>query len=270
MSASNSIDRKKLTRAIKLAKVHEIHRLTRKMKQLKAKKGTEEQLQKNQRKANNLVNHMDIIKDFDPDHVVTAILDDDVDKQDDDMTRSRLLQRLVNSKPIQDVYRQDAITRKTRKHSNMGSKRNISARQTDVKSSKQSKSSQKLESRKFSDIGNKNKALKSVYTSALNSDSSEIGDKKKNRLGQRQRQQLWIEKYGKEAKCLKKQNKSNKIKNVPREDKKRIKKVETASNQESSNLHPSWAASKLKKQQTAAISAFQGKRTLFNDDDDEN
>ncbi|EDV29638.1 uncharacterized protein TRIADDRAFT_52242 [Trichoplax adhaerens] len=82
MSASNSIDRKKLTRAIKLAKVHEIHRLTRKMKQLKAKKGTEEQLQKNQRKANNLVNHMDIIKDFDPDHVVTAILDDDVDKQD--------------------------------------------------------------------------------------------------------------------------------------------------------------------------------------------
>ncbi|EDV29637.1 uncharacterized protein TRIADDRAFT_52241 [Trichoplax adhaerens] len=177
----------------------------------------------------------------------------------------------------------------------MGSKRNISARQTDVKSSKQSKNSQKLESRKFSDIGNKNKALKSVYTSALNSDSSEIGDKKKNRLGQRQRQQLWIEKYGKEAKCLKKQNKSNKIKNVPREDKKRIKKVETASNQgtaclstccfplqevgryyflcffsESSNLHPSWAASKLKKQQTAAISAFQGKRTLFNDDDDEN
>lgn len=36
---------------------------------------------------------------------------------------------------------------------------------------------------------------------------------------------------------------------------------------EPSSLHPSWAASKLKKQQAAAISAFQGKKTTFSDDD---
>ncbi|ORX48365.1 hypothetical protein BCR36DRAFT_329337 [Piromyces finnis] len=122
-------------------------------------------------------------------------------------------------------------------------------------------------------LGVSNKNYDSMFMSSLNggvddyysSDDDETNDiieekrpKKKNRMGQRERQKLWEKNFGKNANHLKK----------ARELKLKEKKKEKTSKLPD-NLHPSWEAKRLMKEKSKIVE-FTGKKVTFDDDDDDN
>jgi len=117
------------------------------------------------------------------------------------------------------------------------------------------------------------KSYDSMFMSSLNggvdddyySDEDSASDiieekrpKKKNRMGQRERQKLWEKNYGKNANHLKK----------AREMKLKEKKKDKDSKLPE-NLHPSWEAKRLMKEKSKIVE-FSGKKITFDDDDDNN
>jgi len=113
-----------------------------------------------------------------------------------------------------------------------------------------------------------NKSYDSMFMNSLNGgnddfyssedDASDIIEekrpKKKNRMGQRERQKLWEKNYGKNANHLKK----------ARELKLKEKKKEKRNKLE--NLHPSWEAKRLMKEKSKIVE-FTGKKITFGDEE---
>ena len=93
---------------------------------------------------------------------------------------------------------------------------------------------------------------------------------KKNRRGQRARQQMWEKVHGKGAKHLQK-NRTGIKKREGKEPQKQIRKVQPqhSLNQKSADesLHPSWEAMKKKRSQETLKVEFKGQKITFDDSD---
>ncbi|XP_028400338.1 serum response factor-binding protein 1-like isoform X2 [Dendronephthya gigantea] len=95
--------------------------------------------------------------------------------------------------------------------------------------------------------------------------------KSSNRMGQRARQRLWKEQYGKKANHFKSNDKNTN----PKQDRKKAeRKTSTKGNKRKDNSvdetlnHPSWEASKRRKmQQNISKTKFQGQKITFDDSD---
>ncbi|KAJ3110016.1 hypothetical protein HK100_003175 [Physocladia obscura] len=128
---------------------------------------------------------------------------------------------------------------------------------------KQLKSTKKMES---AFVGNLNEGFSDVSFSGDEDDGDDDSglkkrDKeekkaKKNRMGQRARQQIWEKEYGKNANHMLKK----KIE-PPAFKKPAPQKIEE-------NLHPSWAAKRAQKQQAGPVE-FSGKKVVFGGDDED-
>jgi len=96
--------------------------------------------------------------------------------------------------------------------------------------------------------------LSTLDESELNRNSNKVGDgiSKRNRMGQRARRQMFEKMYGKDA---------NHIKNGSEAE----EKLNTKQNDADKSVHPSWQASREKKQKLSAAK-FEGTRVQFEND----
>lgn len=97
---------KMFRRDLKRAKVFAIHYLTRRIRLLRHKRGTEQQIEKNTRKAERFQEEIECIKDLDVNIVLKKIQDQvpdisDKTKDGSQDVKERALARLMSSKPIQ-------------------------------------------------------------------------------------------------------------------------------------------------------------------------
>ncbi|KAI9209845.1 BUD22-domain-containing protein [Polychytrium aggregatum] len=128
--------------------------------------------------------------------------------------------------------------------------------------------------RKASDTAPTSKFITSLAGAASDESDPEDGQSKKNRMGQRARRELAEKKYGRNAKHLiaeKEKRKTEYLLKRPAKPgiaadrpAKRVR-VDDGDKRTGTKLHPSWEA---KQKQRQAISAYQGKKTVFSGDND--
>ncbi|ORX77534.1 hypothetical protein BCR32DRAFT_270606 [Anaeromyces robustus] len=140
-----------------------------------------------------------------------------------------------------------------------------------AKAKKQKSNSIDFNSEDEDDNGLTSKSYDSMFMSSLNgeeneysSDEESLSDfieekrpKKKNRMGQRERQKLWEKNYGKNANHLKKAREM-KLKEAKKEKNNKLPE----------NLHPSWEAKRLLKEKSKIVE-FTGKKITFDDNDED-
>ncbi|CAB3992146.1 Hypothetical predicted protein [Paramuricea clavata] len=319
---------KALRRDIKRAKIFAVQHLTRRIKMLKNKRGTEQQVEKNTRKATRFYEELEYIKELDIDTVIKKIQNKD---SSDSMVvtaeevEQRALDRLISSKPIQDHLKlsnttcakiqsslNDPAVRSAKKaktklklkqenltiptiptsipssasdNDSCQSDNEIELERTPSSFFVQSLSSvKKRDPHSTRQNGKPGKQKENNLNNKSRSNKKPQKERKKssNRMGQRARQRVWKEQYGKKANHVKSSDKMAK----PKQDKTR-KKLMTNANQkrrqetnmnkgakrkgnsvEETASHPSWEASKRRKlQQNISQTKFQGQKITFDDSD---
>ena len=312
-----SVNTKALQRDIKRAKLFAIQHLTRRIKMLKTKRGTEQQVEKNTRKVARFEEELEYLKELNIDIVIKKIQNKDfTDATVAAEIQRHALDRLISSKPIRG-HLQQAKTTSTKRQSSKNDQdfsekssklqpnqehfiqANISPRSSvsdndpvlsDAKLERSPTSffigslsmGKKREQPKTKRNRQSEKLKENNLNSELRNDKKPQKERKKssNRMGQRARQRLWKEQYGKKAKHIKASDKTAKPKYKTREklttngnknlkkESKTNKGVKRKPESVEKASHPSWEASKRRKlQQNISETKFQGQKITFNDSD---
>ena len=313
-----SANTKALQKDIKRAKLFAIQHLTRRIKMLKNKRGTEQQVEKNTRKAARFEEELEYLKELNINIVIKKIQDKDfTDSTVAAKIQQRALDRLISSKPIQGHLQQAKSTYTKRQSSkndrdfSMKSSKLQPKQEYFIQANISPPSSASDNDSILSDVeleriptsffvgslstGKKReqprtKRNRQCETQKENNLNSKLRNDKKpqkerkkssNRMGQRARQRLWKEQYGKRAKHIKTSDKTGKPKYKTREkvttngDQKLTKESKTnkgvkkqAESVKEEASHPSWEASKRRKlQQNISETKFQGQKITFDDSD---
>lgn len=307
-------DTKMLRRDLKRAKVFAIHYLTRRIRLLKNKRGTEQQIEKNTRKAGRFQEEIECIKDLDV-NIVLKKIDDKLDIADVTQNgfqdvEERALARLMSSKPIQnrlkdttdkkDISRSPdttdvlSITKIRQKSSaklswkkSKSKTQNLSSTEQTITSSDDALDSS--EENSDEDLGMERMStsffVESMASFMEDDDDADETKKRKekkdkkgtkrasNRLGQRARQRLWKDRYGKLANHVKSDDKIKRTRKREKlkPDQKRTKQAKIAKPKkgvQETASHPSWEASKRRKlEQNISQTQFQGEKIIFEDSD---
>lgn len=288
-----------LKREFKKAKLFEVRRVVRRIRQLRNKKGTSTEVEKNHRKASRFEKELEFMKEAEVAEILIQISGSDnkdelVGREDREL-RNRALQRIVSSVPIQRFL--------NKKDSSESNKELKKARITPNKSPRLTRDTEErdegLDSVSFEAPESKPKNLASVFVTSMSSASissdqqvnakarkkgklkekgkkSKEKNKVKNRMGQRGRQKVWENLYGREAKHLKKQKlqeSSLETEVIPTSNKflKKKSKQKLPPNAKQSvdeKLHPSWQAMKKRKLEQSIKVEFKGQKIKFGDDSD--
>ena len=237
----------KLQRLAKKQKLFLIQKLSRRNKQLKSKKGSDQQLKKNQRKVERLCVRINELKALDLKTVTETVINNNFKHLDnEDCAEAYFINELLGSKSefMNFVNSLNGLLEdKIERSSEVGQK----------------------EKSNFKSNNHTDHVLESIFST------------KKNRPGQRERRKKWEEMYGKKAKHLNSSSvcKKNPVK-LDQSDK--LKSIESAQKimkrlKSSSNVrekeHPSWAAKRKQAADCNKIHMFSGKKTIFNDSDDD-
>lgn len=187
------------------------------------------------------------------------------------ITKTCMAEIINDIKKVIEVFDQNKIEKSITLDDKPKPKSRKRKKKSKVKKQKQNNDSMDFNSEDEDDNsqGLINKSYDSMFMNSLNGgnndfyssedDASDIIEekrpKKKNRMGQRERQKLWEKNYGKNANHLKK----------ARELKLKEKKKEK-SNKLPENLHPSWEAKRLMKEKSKIVE-FKGKKITFGDEE---
>ena len=246
----------KMQRLAKKRRLFLVQKLTRRIKVLKGKKGTEQQISKNQRKVERLLTKLDELKQLNLEAVIADLVSENFTAPSDPESSTTCW---FKSELLLDKFSFMAFVNPL-----LGlepeRKRPPNFKDWETKKKQPPPSSHRPQYKEQDD-----EVLRDILTV------------KKNRAGQRARRKQWEEKYGEKAKHLAgEQRKKKGEKRKPQkaeegpsaqEIMKRLKAEEKVKRTERSE-HPSWLAKKQQASKSAQIDVFTGTKTTFDDDSD--
>ena len=253
----------KMQRLAKKRRLFLVQKLTRRIKVLKGKKGTEQQVSKNQRKVDRFVSKLDDMKQLNLEILIAELVTDNFTRPKDPESSTSCW---FKSELLEDRF------------SFMAYVNPLLGKEVERKPRPQPK-----RERPKMEVADQ---IKKPYKEEEDEVLQDILTTKKNRPGQRARQKQAEEKYGEKAKHLtlskpqqKQQGKSggkgNQVGGKRKQDAppsaqeimKRLKAEEKIKRTEKSE-HPSWLAKKQQASQSAQIDVFAGTKIIFDDDSD--
>ena len=268
-----------LKRELKKAKVHEVGRVVRRIRQLRNKKGTEAQIEKNNRKAARFEKELEFIKEAEVLDILIQITGSE-DSEDEASSgagfdlKKRALQRLRRSVPIQRFLERKNSGELESAPRRLGSNADTSNRSQGEPASPAPRPDAKglasvfLASMSSTSAGSEQQRTNLVKKGKKNVKSKNTKEKAqaKNRMGQRARKKMWESMYGSQAKHVVQERTGNEFKSKAVEQKSKLKSTNVR-NSADENLHPSWQATKKKKLEQSNVE-FKGQKTKFDENSD--